>query len=191
PRQAKSGSEDQPNAGRTISRTPGAEIAIETCERLRRQFVRGPPLPVPFRNRPPEALGLALRVVQQLSLVSAEYAAVLHDRAAIHDHALDVVAGRALHERLDRISIRPDAEGPEIHDDDVRLRAGREPTEVVAPERARAAERGRGEGIGRRRGQEIALDDLADERRPAHLADQVARIRIGAEPERDPALAIA
>ena len=98
---------------------------------------------------------------------------------------LDVVARPALHERLDRIAIRTDPEAPHVDQHDVGLGAGGQAAEVVAAQGPGAAERGGREDVGGGGHGEVVLDDLAEIGRPAHLADEIARIGVGAEPHVD------
>ena len=65
------------------------------------------------------------------------------------------------------------------------LAPGARRPEVVAAQGPGAAERGGAEDVGRRGHGEVALDDLAEQGRPAHLADEVARVGVGAEPHVD------
>src|SRR6266540_2453007 len=161
------------------------EIGGERRKRRGRELVRRQPLPVPFGHVAPEPLGLRLRLGQERYLVHAHDAAALDDGLAVHDDLVDIVPGPALHEGLDRIAVGSDAQAPHVDQYDVGFRPGREAAEVVARERPGAAEGGGREDLGGGGGGEVALDDLAEIRGPAHLADEVSRVGVGAEADVD------
>src|SRR2546427_8539018 len=162
------------------------EIARERWKRLRRELVGRQPLPVPLGNGRPQAIRFGLSLGQQPRLVEAHDMTVLDARLAVDDHLIDVIRRPALYERLDRVPIGAHPEAPHVDQHDVGLRSRREPAQVVAAQRASPAEGGRREDVGSGAEREVVLDDLAEVGRPAHLADEVARVGVGAEADVDP-----
>ena len=79
----------------------------------------------------------------------------------------------------------------QVDDDDVGLRSRRQPAEVVAPEMARAAERGGVEDVLRPPDPEALVGHPAHQRGPAHLVDEILRVGVGAERQVDPQRAVA
>ena len=73
----------------------------------------------------------------------------------------------------------------EIDQHEIRLRPRRQPAEIVAHQRRRAAHRRGVEQIVGRHGGDVARRDAGQHRRLAHLLDQVVRRAIGAEPHDD------
>jgi hypothetical protein len=145
---------------------------------------------VPLGNGAPQTIGLGLGLGQQRALVQADDVAVFHDAAAIDDHLVDVVRGPALHQRLDGIAIGAHAEAAHVDQHDVGLGPRRQPAQVVAAQRAGAAQRDGREDVGGGGHREVALDDLAEVGRPPHLADEIARVGVGAEPHVDAGRAV-
>ena len=146
---------------------------------------------MPLRDGVPETLALDLHVAQQRFLVDARRPAAFHECLAVDDDGLDVTAGAALDQRLDRIVHGAVVELAQIDHDDIGLRARRQPAEVVAPEVARAAERGGVEDVLRSAHPEASVGHAAHQGGPAHLVDEVLRVRVGAERDVDPERAIA
>src|SRR5438046_2519566 len=164
------------------------EVGRQRWKRLRRELVGRQPLPVPLGNGRPQAIRFGLSFGQQPRLVEAHDMTVLDARLAVDDHLIDVIRRPALYERLDRVPIGAHPEAPHVDQHDVGLRSRREPAQVVAAQRASPAEGGRREDVGSGAEREVVLDDLAEVGRPAHLADEVARVGVGAEADVDPGL---
>src|ERR1700720_85863 len=90
---------------------------------------------VPVLPSSPHPLAYRLGLRPQLGEVDTGDAAALHAHYTVDDHGVDVIADTAVHQALDRIAHRPHAQRVatgEIDDDDVRLRARRQPPDVAA-----------------------------------------------------------
>src|ERR1700737_2517315 len=143
----------------------GARLLIRPWDRERAPPGGGSPERVPARPAAPHALSGRLGARAQLREIDAGNAAVLHAYFPVDNDGLHIVANAAIDEALDRIAHRAEAQGAtavERNDDDVRLGAGREPADVVAPERACAAQSRGLEHLRGSRGFQIAARDLAE-----------------------------
>src|ERR1700730_452573 len=79
---------------------------------------------VPVLPSTPHPLARRLGLRTQLSEVDTGDAAAFHAHYTVDDHGVDVIADTAVHQALDRIAHRPNAQRAatgEIDDDDIRL----------------------------------------------------------------------
>ena len=153
-----------------------------------RAAVRVPVLPIA-----PDLLAGRLCLRPQFGEVDARDATVFHARHAVHDHRVDVIADAAVHQALDRVAHRAETKriaAGQADDDDIGLAAGRQPADVVASDRTRAAERCRLEHPRGGGGFQIAARHLAEIGSVAHLQDHVARIGVGTERDVHAGLAV-
>src|SRR5439155_25949355 len=104
---------------------------------------------VPVGDEPPETFGLGLDRGQQGWLVEAGWAAALEQRLAVDDDRLHVASAATLDQRLDRVVDSAVMGLRQIDDDNVGLRARRQPPEVVAAEQLRTTQGGGVEHVAR------------------------------------------
>ncbi len=170
------------------------DASIRARERIRAHLVGGAAVRVPVLPAAPHPLAGGLCLRAQRREVDAGDAAVLHAHHAVDDDGVDIVTDAAIDQALDRIAHRPHAQAvtaAEIDDDDVGLGAGREPADVRASDRMRAAQRRRLEHLRGGGSLEVAARDLAEIGGVAHLQDHVAGIGVGAERDVHAGLAVA
>jgi len=109
------------------------------------RFLGSPAARVPILHGRPDMFAGALRLIAQIVDIETVDHAIFHADVAVDDHRVDVVADAALDQALDgsrTAAITQGLPATKIDDQNIRQRACGELAEIVAPERARAAEGG-------------------------------------------------
>src|SRR2546426_543218 len=127
----------------------------------RRVLVGAAPGPIELLHARPHALAAGLEIGEDLRVVRGEHTTAVHHEPAADPDAIDILRRRVVDDVLHGIAQGRHAPRRRLPQDEIRGGAGGDAAEVVAAQRAGAAERGGVEHVGGGRGRRVALDDLA------------------------------
>jgi len=123
--------------------------------------------------------------------VEGRHPPVLYHLRAADEHVAHGPIGGDIDEAAQRVAQRSHRRHRGIHHDHVRLGAGRQPPDIVAPQRLRAAQRGGVEDVTGAQIERIAGHDARGIERVAQLLQHVVRVGIGTDADADAAPEIA